>query len=37
MQLCFIVQVTRREPSCNARRAHDSAIHLVERVLPEGS
>ncbi|HUM10293.1 MAG TPA: transposase zinc-binding domain-containing protein [Myxococcaceae bacterium] len=21
-------------PSCNARRAHDSAIHLVERVLP---
>jgi Transposase zinc-binding domain/Putative transposase len=21
-------------PSCNARRAHDTAIHLVERVLP---
>ena len=36
MQLCFIVQVTRRVPSCNARRAHDSAIHLLERVLPRG-
>ena len=21
-------------PSCNARRAHDTAIHLVERVFP---
>jgi hypothetical protein len=21
-------------PSCNARRAHDTAIHLVERALP---
>jgi hypothetical protein len=21
-------------PSCNARRAHDTAVHLVERVLP---
>ena len=24
-------------PSCNARRAHDTAVHLVERVLPRAA